>query len=92
MMMKGACLSMFGKSEDKSQKEVDEIIQRFNLQDLSQDEKNTLVSMARDRTLVSLSAVAVGTPEFMKTTVYQNWMILSQLSHLNKNIEKLLNK
>ena len=83
---------MFGKSEDKSQQEVDEIIQRFNLQDLTDVEKETLVSMAKDRTLVSLSAAAVGNAEFMKTSVYQNWMILSELSRLNKNIETLAQK
>lgn len=83
---------MFEKSDNKSQQEVDEIIERFNLQQLSDAEKQTMVSMAKDRTLVSLSAAGVGNAEFMKTSVYQNWMLLSQLSRLNSNIEKLLNK
>ena len=83
---------MFGKNEDKSQQEVDEIIQRFNLQDLSEAEKETIVSMAKDRTLVSLSTAGIDNVAFMKTSVYQNWMILSQLSRLNKNLEKLQGK
>lgn len=83
---------MFEKNDKNSQKEVDEIVERFNLQELSASEKETIISMARDRTLVSLSSAGISQGAFEKTSVYQNWMILSQLSRLNVNIEKLLNK
>ncbi|HCA71648.1 MAG TPA: hypothetical protein DEP27_03750 [Ruminococcaceae bacterium] len=75
---------MFGKSDNASENEVNEIIQRFNLQGLSDDEKNALFSMAKDRTLVTMSATAVTDFAFKKTLVYQKWMILSRLLNLEK--------
>lgn len=84
MVMKGARLFMFGKSGDKSNDEVEEIIQRFNLQNLSANEKDTLASMARDRTLVTMSDKAITDFAFKKTLIYQNWMILSRLIEQDK--------
>lgn len=83
---------MFGKSDDKSQQEVDEIVQKFKLQDISPEEKEMLVSMARDRILVSLSPNGIQEASFKKTLIYQNWMLLSHLSHIDKELEELLNK
>lgn len=57
---------MFGKSDDKSQQEVDEIVQKFKLQDISPEEKEMLVSMARDRILVSLSPNGIQEASFKK--------------------------
>jgi hypothetical protein len=70
---------MFGKTEEKSSQEVDELIQRFNLQGLSQEEEDTLASMAKDHSLVTMSATAITDFAFKKTLIYQNWMILSRL-------------
>jgi hypothetical protein len=70
---------MFGKNEQSSENEVDEIIERFNLQGLTEAEKETLISMAKDRTLVTMSSAAITDFAFKKTLIYQNWMILSRL-------------
>lgn len=75
---------MFGKNEQTIENEVDEIIQRFNLQGLSEEEKTTLVSMAKDKTLVTMSTTAVTDFAFKKTLIYQNWMILGRLLNLEK--------
>lgn len=75
---------MFGKNDDKCNKEVEEIIQKFNLQGLSDEEKNTLLNMAKDKTLVTKSNIAITDFAFKKTLIYQNWMILSRLIELNK--------
>ena len=83
---------MFGKSEENSTSEVDEIIQKFKLQDLAPEEKEMLVSMAKDRILVSLSSNGIQQASFEKTLIYQNWMLLSHLSRIDKNLEKLANK
>jgi hypothetical protein len=64
--MKGVREPMFGKSDDKSQQEVDEIVQKFKLQDISPEEKEMLVSMARDRILVSLSPNGIQEASFKK--------------------------
>lgn len=76
---------MFGKNEQKSEDEVEQIINRFNLQDLSEEEKETLKSMAQDRTLVTMSSTAITNFAFQKTLIYQNWMILSKLIEISKN-------
>lgn len=83
---------MFGKNEENSTSEVDEIIQKFKLQDLAPEEREMLVSMAKDRILVSLSSNGIQQASFEKTLIYQNWMLLSHLSHIDKNLEKLANK
>jgi hypothetical protein len=83
---------MFGKNENASENEVDEIIQKFNLQSISQEEKDMLVSMAKDRILVSLSPNGIQQASFEKTLIYQNWMLLSHLSRIDKSLEALANK
>lgn len=83
---------MFGKNENASENEVDEIIQKFNLQSISQEEKDILVSMAKDRILVSLSPNGIQQASFEKTLIYQNWMLLSHLSRIDKSLEALANK
>lgn len=83
---------MFGKSEENSTSEVDEIIQKFKLQDLVPEEKEMLISMAKDRILVSLSPNGIQQASFEKTLIYQNWMLLSHLSRIDKNLEKLASK
>lgn len=70
---------MFGKNESKASDEVDNLIERFNLQGLSDVEIETLKSMAKDRTLVTQSDAAITDFAFKKTLIYQNWMILSRL-------------
>lgn len=76
---------MFGKNEEKSSNEIDQLIERFNLQGLTEEEKETLKGMAKDRTLVTMSGVAISDFAFQKTLIYQNWMILSRLIKLNEN-------
>ena len=44
---------MFEKSDKKSEELVGELINRFNLQGLSNEEVQTLISMAKDRTLAT---------------------------------------
>ena len=70
---------MFGKNEESSEEQVNDLIQRFNLQNLSDEEKAALVSMAQEHTLVTESSKAITNFAFMKTLVYQNWLILSRL-------------
>lgn len=73
---------MFAKNEESAEKQVTSLINRFNLQELSSDEKETLISMAKDHTLVTESDKAITNFAFEKTLIYQNWLILSRL--LNK--------
>lgn len=83
---------MFGKNEDASENEVNEIVQKFKLQDIAPEEREMLVSMAKDRILVSLSPNGIQEAAFKKTLIYQNWMLLSHLSHIDKELEILANK
>ena len=82
---------MFGKNEDASIQEVDEIIQKFNLQNLTQNEKDMLVSMAKDRILVSLSPNGIQQASFEKTLIYQNWMALGHLCNIEQELQRIIN-
>lgn len=70
---------MFGKNEESAENQIDSLIERFNLQNLTDAEKETLISMAKDHTLVTESDKAITNFAFQKTLIYQNWMILSRL-------------
>ena len=83
---------MFGKNEQSSEEEVNEILNQFGISEISDEEKEALIGLAKNRVLNKLQVGTAGTPEFMKTTTCQNWMILRELQRLNQNIEKLLNK
>ena len=83
---------MFGKNEDTSTQEVDEILNQFGISEISGEEKEALIGLSKNRVLNKLQSSSAGTPEFMKTTTCQNWMILRELQRLNQNIEKLLSK
>ena len=78
---------MFGKNEPDSKSEVDELLSKYRLESLSDEEKAVLKNLAENKSLVSLSSNSVLDLPFRKTLISQNWMILSELSRLNQNLE-----
>lgn len=79
---------MFGKNDEKSQKELNQLIDKFHLEGLNDDEKETLKSMAKDSTLVTNSSIAITDFAFKKTLINQNWMILSKLTEISNKLDK----
>lgn len=96
---------MFGPKEtkeEKEQKELQKFMERYQLEDL--DEKDLIVlrrisqDLAGNKWFKAGMALSFASGEeqakvtYLSALVEQNWMIIRQLSRLNTNIEKLLNK
>ncbi|WP_051585920.1 hypothetical protein [Caldanaerobius polysaccharolyticus] len=98
-------MSLFGKKEtpeEKQQKELQMFMDRYQLEDL--DEKDLIVlrrisqDLAGNKWFKAGMALSFAKAEeqakvtYLSALVEQNWMIIRQLSRLNRNIEKLLEK
>lgn len=96
---------MFGPKEtkeEKEQKELQKFMERYQLEDL--DEKDLVVlrrisqDLAGNKWFKAGMALSFASGEeqakvtYLSALVEQNWMLIRQLSRLNTNIEKLLNK
>lgn len=95
-------MAIFNKSpeekEEKQQKEIEKFMERYQLEDLDEKDLVVLKRIANDLAGSDLMKAGVkltfGTkPEenlkisYLNTLVQQNWMIIRQLSRLNKNLE-----
>lgn len=96
-------MAIFNKSpeekEEKQQKEIAKFMEKYQLEDLDEKDLVVLKKIANDLVGSDLMKVGVkltlGTkPEenlkisYLNTLVQQNWMIIRQLSRLNKNLEE----
>lgn len=99
-------MAIFNKSpeekEEKQQKEIEKFMERYQLEDLDEKDLVVLKKIANDLAGSDLMKVGVkltfGTkPEenlkisYLNTLVQQNWIIIRQLSRLNKNLEEKWN-
>lgn len=95
-------MALFGekKSKEEKQKEqLDKFMEKYQLEDL--DEKDLIVlqriagDLAGNNLLKAGMALSFAKAEeqakvtYLSTLVEQNWMIIRQLSRLNKNIEEM---
>lgn len=98
-------MGLFGekKSEEEKQNELlEKFMQRYQLEEL--DEKDLVIlkriatDLAGNGLLKAGMALSFAKAEeqakvtYLSALVEQNWMIVRQLSRLNKNIEELKNK
>lgn len=97
-------MGLFSKEskEEKQQKKLQEFMDRYQLEDL--DEKDLIVLQRISSDLVGNSFFKAGMAlsfakaeeqakvTYLSALTEQNWMIIRQLSRLNRNIEKLLEK
>jgi hypothetical protein len=98
-------MGLFGDKEsreDKELREVEKFMEKYQLEDL--DEKDLIVlrritnDLAGNKFFKAGLALSFAKVEeqakvtYLSAQVEQNWMIIRQLSRLNKNIENLLNK
>lgn len=98
-------MNPFGKKkskEEKEQEKLQQFMERYQLEDL--DEKDLVVlqriagDLAGNQFFKAGMALSFAKAEEQAKVTYlsalteQNWMIIRQLSRLNKNIEKLLEK
>jgi len=95
---------MFGREskEDKQAKEIQKFMEQYQLEDL--DEKDLIVLQRVASKLLAMGLFNFGMvfsfPKaeerlkvgYLGAMVDQNWMMIRQLSRLNKNIEKLVAK
>ena len=89
-----------GKSKDeKKQEQLDKLMEKYNLYELDPKDLETVKNIANDlagngllkagMALSFSSAPDQAKVTYLSALVEQNWLIINQLSRLNKNIEKL---
>lgn len=90
-----------GKSkEDKQAEQMQKFMERYQLEDLDEKDLKVLTKIANDlagNNFFKLGmALSFSVPQqdqikitYLSALVEQNWMIIRQLSRLNKNIEAL---
>lgn len=91
-------MALFGNTEDKQQKELEKFMDKYQLEDL--DEKDLVVlrkiasDLAGNNFFKAGLALSFAKAEeqakltYLSTLVEQNWMIIRQLSRLNKKLEE----
>ena len=94
-------MSFFSRTskEEKEEKKLQEFMERYQLEDLDEKDLVVLQRIAADlagnswfKTGMALSfakAEEQAKVGYLSALVEQNWMIIRQLSRLNKNIEAL---
>lgn len=98
-------MAVFGEKKSKEEKEQEKLqkfMEKYQLEDL--DSKDLIVlkriagDLAGNQFFKAGMALSLAKAEeqakvtYLSTLVEQNWMIIRQLSRLNKNIEELNNK
>lgn len=88
--------------EEKQQEKMNEFMERYQLEDIDEKDLVVLQRIANDlmsnkliqegRVLAFADVVEQAKISYLSILTEQNWMIIRQLSRLNKNIEKLLEK
>jgi len=89
------------KKQDKQHQQLQEFMEKYQLEDLDEKDMAVLQRIVNDlmlngllKTSMALSFAKVeeqAKVNYLATLVDQNWMIIRQLSIINKNIEKLVN-
>jgi len=98
-------VALFGEKksrEEKQQEKLQKFMDRYQLEDLDEKDLVVLQRIATDLTgntwfkagmaLSFAKAEEQAKVTYLSALAEQNWMIIRQLSRLNKNIEKLLEK
>ena len=89
-----------GKSKDeKKQEQLDKLMEKYNLYELDPKDLETVKNIANDlagngllkagMALSFTNGADQAKVTYLSALVEQNWLIINQLSRLNKNIEKL---
>lgn len=97
-------MGLFNKEsrENKQAKKIQEFMDKYQLEDLDEKDLVVLQRIASDlagnnffkagMALSFAKAEEQAKVTYLSALTEQNWMIIRQLSRLNKNIEKLLDK
>lgn len=98
-------MGLFGTKESKEEKQAKEMqkfMDKYQLEDLDEKDLIVLKKIATDlagngwfkagMALSFAKAEEQAKVTYLSALTEQNWMIIRQLSRLNKNIEKLLEK
>lgn len=96
-------MAIFGKSkEEKQEEKLQKFMERYQLEDLDDKDMKVLQRIATDLTGNSFFKVGMALSfakaeeqakvGYLSALVEQNWMIIRQLSRLNKGVETLLEK
>lgn len=98
-------MALFGdkkSKEDKEQEKLQQFMDRYQLEDLDEKDMVVLKRIAADLTGNSLFKMGMAFSfakaeeqakvSYLSALVEQNWMIIRQLSRMNKAIEKIANK
>ena len=92
---------MFGgkSKEEKQQEQLDKLMEKYNLYELDPKDLETVKNIANDlagngllkagMALSFTNGADQAKVTYLSALVEQNWLIINQLSRLNKNIEKL---
>ena len=92
---------MFGgkSKEEKKQEQLDKLMEKYNLYELDPKDLETVKNIANDlagngllkagMALSFTNGADQAKVTYLSALVEQNWLIINQLSRLNKNIEKL---
>lgn len=98
-------MGLFGEKKSKEEKEMEKMqkfMDRYQLEDLDEQDMKVLQKIAED--LVGNNLIKWGMAlsfakaedqakiTYLSAMTEQNWMIIRQLSRLNKNMERLLDK
>ena len=88
------------KKQEKQQEQLKEFMEKYQLEDLDEKDMVVLQRIVKDLMLNGLLKTSMALTfakveeqakiNYLATLVDQNWMIIRQLSRLNKNIEELL--
>ncbi|MFW6047448.1 MAG: hypothetical protein ACOCP4_06675 [Candidatus Woesearchaeota archaeon] len=96
-------MAIFGKNkEEKQEEKLQKFMERYQLEDLDEKDMKVLEKIATDLTGNSFFKVGMALSfakaeeqakvGYLSALVEQNWMIIRQLSRLNKGVETLLEK
>lgn len=98
-------MGLFGNKEDKQEKELvklQALAEKYGLNELDGEElkqaQEIIKSVSANKFFEAGMALAFAKGEeqakvsYLRTLYEQNWLMINQLSRLNKNIEKLLDK
>ena len=93
---------MLGGKKTKEDKQFEKFMERYQLEDLDEKDLVVLQRIANDlagnklaKAGMALSFAKVeeqAKVTYLSALVEQNWILMRQLSRLNKNIEKLIEK
>lgn len=95
-------INMLGGKKAKEDKQLEKFMKRYQLEDLDEKDLVVLQRIANDlvgnklfkagMALTFAKAEEQAKVTYLSALVEQNWILMRQLSRLNKNIEKLIEK